>query len=110
MDERAERIGRNEALLREVNERVERLTQEFRATDEAMSLLCECGDSNCHDRIELTVSEYERLRAEPTTFAVRRGHVAPEVETVVEETDRYVVIRKHAGEPAELAAELDDRG
>ena len=109
MDARIERIGRNEALFREVNERVERLTQEFKATDEPMELLCECGDARCHDRIELTVPEYETLRGDPTTFAVKPGHETPEAEVLVARRGRYVVVRKREGEPAELAAQLDPR-
>ena len=109
IDPRSERIGRNEALFREVNERVERLTHEFQVTDEDLELLCECGDPSCHERIALPLSEYEALRADSTTFAVKPGHEAPEAETVVRHHDRYLVIRKHPGEPAELAAELDER-
>ena len=47
MDERARRIGHNEALFREVNERVKALTDEFDAADEPMEIMCECGDRSC---------------------------------------------------------------
>jgi hypothetical protein len=109
MDERQERIGRNEALFREVNERVERLARDFEIGDEGLAILCECGDSSCRERIEVTVGEYEALRADPTQFAVVHGHAAPDVETAVGGNERYEIIRKAAGEPAELARELDPR-
>lgn len=109
MDERQERIGRNEALFRQVNERVERLSADFQLTEETMGILCECGSETCHERIEISSREYEALRAEPTHFAVVPGHVAPDVETVVAENERFDVVRKAPGEPAELARELDPR-
>lgn len=109
IDVRKERIGRNEALFREVNDRVEKLTQHFQVTDEPMSLLCECGDANCRERIELSVSEYESIRSDSAQFAICSGHEAPEAETIVSETDRYVVVRKHPGKPTQVAAELDPR-
>jgi hypothetical protein len=49
VDERTARIGHNEALFREVNERVGRLTQEFQTTAEPMHILCECGDRECRE-------------------------------------------------------------
>jgi hypothetical protein len=110
VNERDRRIGQNEALFREVNERVERLAETFQATEAPMALLCECGNENCFEQIELTVDEYEALRADPSLFAVRPGHDAREAEDVVEEHDpRYWVVRKHPGQPQALAEELDPR-
>lgn len=109
MSEREERIGRNEALFREVNERVDRLSKDFQLTDEAMGILCECGDSSCHEKIEITGSEYEAVRSDSTHFAVVPGHVAPDVETVIAENKRFAVVRKDEGKPAQLARELDAR-
>ena len=41
-----------------------------------------------------SVSEYEALRSEPNRFAVRPGHVFPEVERIVSENDRFAVVEK----------------
>ena len=109
MNERDRRIGQNEALFREVNERVERLSEAFQATAEPMRLLCECGDESCFEQIELTVEEYERVRADPALFAVRPGHEARDREVVVEEHDRYSIVRKRPGGPKEIAEALDPR-
>lgn len=102
--ERKERFARNEAVFREVNERIEELTRE----SEWLELMCECGDPQCKEPLRLTVGEYERVRQEPTDFLVARGHVIPEIETVVEETERFEVVRKLAGEGA-FARETDPR-
>ena len=42
-------------------------------------------------------------------FAVASGHVAPDVEQVVETHSRYDVVRKLKGVPAEIAQTTDPR-
>jgi hypothetical protein len=104
-DERDLRIGKNEILYRAVNEEVHGLDARLGAASlPTQSFLCECGNMACTERIELTNEEYEQVRTDPTTFALVNGHELPEVEYVVRRTDRYCVVRKRAGDPAELAA------
>lgn len=109
MEERARRIGKNEALFREVNERIERVTESLQVTTETLSILCECGSASCTEQIEVSIPEYERIRAEPTHFFVCRGHEEPDVEDVVEQAPGYDVVRKKPGEAAEMARDLDTR-
>jgi hypothetical protein len=109
MGERDRRIGHNEALFREVNERIERLTQEFQGTNESMQILCECGDDSCSERLEIPAVEYEEVRSDPTHFAIAHGHDAPDVESVIDDRGGYVIVKKHPGEPAAIADELDSR-
>ena len=109
MDERQHRVGVNEALFREVNERIEAVSETLQMTSEKIAILCECGDATCTERVEVPVAEYERIRDEPDLFLVRPGHEAPEVEDVVERGPDWDVVRKKSGEPAELARELDPR-
>jgi hypothetical protein len=109
VDERQRRLGENEALFREVNDRLEDLNEAFNAVTEHVEIVCECGEISCVERITLTLDDYERLRADPTTFAVLPGHEAPDVEFVVAEAGRFVVVRKRRGEPAEVAASTDSR-
>jgi hypothetical protein len=107
MNERLRRIGQNEALFREVNERVEALNESFATITERMSIVCECGYIECVELLSIEVDDYTRLRADSTTFAVAPGHVIPDVESVIERREGYDVIRKHPGEPAAIATELD---
>ena len=109
MDERARRIGENEILFREVNERVEALNEAFNAVTDRVSIVCECGQLECIERISMSLAEYEDVRREPTAFAVIPGHELPDVETVVAEGEAYAVVRKHEGAPAALAADEDPR-
>jgi hypothetical protein len=106
-DEQALEIGRRQSLFREVNEHVGRLAEGFGLLEE-VPIICECASTTCNERIELTRAEYEKLRRVPTHFAVLQGHEIPEVERVVEQNDRYVVVEKF-GESARAAVELDPR-
>jgi hypothetical protein len=49
-----------------------------------------------------------RVRGDSTRFVIRPQHDAPDVEDVVERHEGYCVVRKHEGEPAELARRADD--
>jgi hypothetical protein len=110
MNERARRVGLNEALFREVNERIEDLNRAFGEVTERMSVVCECGHSQCNERVDVPVSDYERVRADPKTFVLVPGHEDPEVESVVETREDYVVVRKEGEEVERLAVETDPRG
>lgn len=96
--------ARNQALSREINERVLAVAQ----TAGKIEFLCECADMDCTETIELGLTEYEHIRSSPTRFPVAVGHVYPEFENVVEENRRYAVVQKR-GEAAEVSAELDPR-
>ena len=99
----------NEAVFREVNERIEDLAQAFGLGGQLLELVCECGNGSCTQQISMSAPEYESMRKEATLFAVYPGHEIPEVEDVVAKHDRYDIVRKHAGEPAEYARKTDPR-
>jgi hypothetical protein len=109
VDERGRKIGVNEAMFREVNERIEGLAETFGLGDQALDLICECGDVSCAQQIRMTSQEYEAIRAEPTFFAVYPGHEIDDVEEIVERREGYYVIRKREGEPARVARETHTR-
>jgi len=93
-DERRKRLAKNEALFRDVNERVEEIATAH-GEPEAVQFLCECVDVECLQRVELSVDVYERVRADPAQFFVSPGHERLEVEDVVAQEPGYVVVRKH---------------
>jgi hypothetical protein len=110
MDERQRRLGLNETLFREVNERVKSVSEAFAEPAELAEFVCECGDDSCAARIQMSLGEYERVRSSPIRFAIVPGHELPEVERVIQETDRFTVVEKLRGGPAELAEAHDPRG
>ena len=103
---RAERVGRNEAFFREVNERVRGVNEVFSDLTGKGDFVCECGDAGCVEGITLTMDEYREVRSEPELFAIALGHELTDVEDVVRTNDRFTVVRKREGEPAEIAREL----
>ena len=109
MDMREERIGRNEALFRDINERLDEVNQALGTITQTMEIVCECATLDCLEHLRLGLDEYEQLRSDPTTFAVKQGHEVPDVEEVIARSTEYLVVRKHAGRPAELAREEDPR-
>jgi hypothetical protein len=109
MGAREERIGLNEAVFREVNERIEGLAETFDLTSQQLDLVCECGDASCVQRISMSHEEYEQLRSESHLFAVYPGHEIPDVERVVGKRKGYDVVEKYKGVPEAIAEQTDPR-
>jgi len=107
MDARETRLAQNEALFREVNERVNEVANEL-GGDGAYSYLCECANADCTFRVTLTTSEYESVRSDPTQFVVLPLHYTPEVETLVARSDAYWIVQK-SGDAGEYVKQLDPR-
>jgi hypothetical protein len=107
--ERARRVGLNEALFREVNERLSELAEGTAHPSEPLDLICECGNASCDRRIQLDRSAYEQLRSDPLRFAVVNGHELPEVEEVVDRLGGYNVVRKQGEEAERVARQTDPR-
>jgi len=106
MDERARRIGENEALYRSINDKIESLNETFGVVAETMAVICECGKLECSEQIELDIPTYEHVRADPTHFVVLPGHELLDVETVIERHNGFNIVRKDPGGPAEVARDL----
>jgi hypothetical protein len=97
MSSRDQRIAANEALFREVNERIADLDAPHHAE---LEIICECGDRDCLERITVSVGEYEEARADATLFLARRVLVA--------QRGDHQLLRK-TGEAAAIAEEHDPR-
>ncbi len=105
MSDRGERVGVNEALFREVNERIEDL-QEHLGQGRSFDIVCECGDGQCMERFTITNDAYAALRSDDRRFAVVPGHELPELERTVERHESYFVVEKTDPEAANAAEEL----
>lgn len=106
---REERIAKNEAVAREINEKIEE-AHDHGPSDGHVRMLCECGDTDCERVVAITLPEYERVRGDPRHFVIIRSHLISDIERVVWETDRFVVVEKNDGAPADMAVEKDPRG
>ena len=87
-----QRLGRNQLIFREVNERVREMANG--AHDGKTEYLCECGDVTCTGRIEMRLVQYEAVRARPNAFFIIPGHERLEVERVVDTPDGYMIVEK----------------
>ena len=107
MDPQGERIARNEAAYRDVNEAIRAGRADDKA-DARRPFVCECGQLGCNQLVELTLAEYEEVRANPRRFLMLAGHEIPDIELVIVRHDGYVVAEKVAEEAA-VAEETDPR-
>jgi hypothetical protein len=101
-------------LRRGVNERIRELAgDEEVPTNGSRRYLCECGEQECLETIELTVDEYEEVCDDLTLALVAPGHEGSE--RVVDRTGRFSVVVSRSptssrGEPsaANLEVVLED--
>ena len=104
MTDRTERIGMNEALFREVNERIDRLQDDLGGVT-SFEIVCECGDADCIERFSITDGDYEALRRDDRRFAVVPGHERPDVERTLDRREGYLVVEKTDPDAARAAEE-----
>jgi hypothetical protein len=87
---RADRIAQTELFFRSINEEI------ARNDGHGMTLfLCECGNPVCTEDLELTAVALQHLHAENGLFVVLPGHEIPDVETVVDRHNGYLVVRRN---------------
>jgi hypothetical protein len=90
MSSREERRAQNEAIFRAGNEAIKK---NARNSKPILPLICECGTTECLERIELTPAEFEAARSHPAHFVLALGH-QDETEFVVDEFDSFSVVEK----------------
>lgn len=87
-----ERRATTEALFRDVNERIAESAERFDATE--TEFVCECSDVNCTHRVAATLTEYEEVREDPTTFLLVPGHEHTDIERVVSDRGHFRIVEK----------------
>jgi hypothetical protein len=101
-----EKRAANEAAFREANERIRAAERELEPPLERVPYLCECDEVRCHEPLQLTPEEYERVRDDGATFVIVPGHSS--TGDVIEECDDYLVVRKQ-DRGGQVARALDPR-
>lgn len=109
LSERDRRKAANEALFRQVNERLEGLNETLGVVAGTFSVVCECDDEGCVEQIELPREVYEAARAHPDVFILRPGHATPKVEVVIEDHEGWQLVQKRPGAPADFAEKTSPR-
>jgi hypothetical protein len=103
---REERRALNEAVFREVNERIAELSE--RHGIESLEIVCECSNGECVEPLSVSLSEYESARADATTFIISRGHEDLTIERVLRSRGDHSFVEK-LGDAAAAAEATDPR-
>ena len=101
-DGRAQRLARNEALAREINERI----AQNGPVSEVISAVCECSDADCMALINVPLEEYGEIRHRSTHFIVAPGHESLSVEVVISQPGPWLIVEK-IGEAAAVVRSAD---
>ena len=101
-----ERVGHNESVIRQINERIE--AGRWQGEDPGV-FRCECAMLRCNALVELTLGEYEEIRSHPRWFLIKPGHQVEGEEVVVRRHERFLVVEKVGDAGREAVAE-DPRG
>ena len=110
MSENQRRKAVNEAVFREVNERIKSLQRGFALSErQPLNIVCECDRLDCAEQISVGVDTYEKVRSDAALFLVRPGHEDGSVEDVVDTEGDYMIVRKHPGDPQAVAEQTDPR-
>lgn len=114
VDERAAQGAYNQALFREVNERIRALVVDPRASQAfgrgpaaEPEWVCECANTGCMQRIAISNEEYVAVRTDAAQFLVAPGdgHVFGDIEDVTDRRDAYWIVEK-TGTARAVAQEL----
>ena len=108
-EEQARRVGLNESIFREVNEQIESLNRDFGTENRTMTVICECASGDCSEKLEISVRDYENVRADPRRYVIVSGHALPEFESVVDSGNGFEIVEKRDGAAAVVAEETDPR-
>jgi hypothetical protein len=95
--------NRNSRLIRAVNDRIRDVSN---PADEsgAVEVLCECGDVDCQGAVNISLVDYQTVRAAPRRFVLIHGHESPDVHRILSRDNGYVVVEEIPAEDARRPA------
>src|SRR5436305_10887991 len=96
VDDQREEEVRRQALFREVNEQIEKLSDGWELFDGSISVLCECGRPGCNEALEVSRTLYDDIRAAHNRFLMKVGHELDDGDAVVARYDGYVTAERQS--------------
>jgi hypothetical protein len=105
---REERLARNEAFFRSINERIRDAAGVQGRDGHIYEFICECSDPSCVERVSMSTADYERIRSEGNHFVLAAGHDVASIEQVIAANADHVVVEK-VGLAGAIAQSLDPR-
>lgn len=104
MNESSERrLAENEVMFRHANSKNKGRQQRAYADADSglvVNFFCECSNRNCHERIAISVEDYEKAHQNNKQFIALPGHENTAIEWVVKQEAGFNVIQKYV-DPAE---------
>ena len=91
---RLDRLRKNEQSFRDHNDRRVAFEDAVTGEDELVPFVCECGDPDCIEGLDLTVEEYVSAHSAPNRYTVKPQHTFRDLERVAERHDRFWVVEK----------------
>jgi hypothetical protein len=91
-----QRLARNQALFREVNERIKEIGSQLAGDFE---FICECSNPDCTVTMVVPMGEYETIRSNPASFVIAPGHQVDDIERVTREEATFAVVEKAVDKP-----------
>jgi hypothetical protein len=101
-------MAQNEVSSRETNEDVEEMHR-VDPPGRRIQIVCECALDGCGRVIAITMAEYRHVRGDLRQFAIVPEHFMGDIERIVSENDRFAVVAKRQGIPADVAIEESRR-
>ena len=108
MSLREERMAKNEAASRKINEKIQEAYQGEPPANR-IDIVCECARMTCDAAIDITLDEYEHVRKDARHFVILPEHFV-DIERILFENDRFAVVAKREGTPADVARDENPRG
>ena len=93
MASRTERLAENQRTFRRANERFEELVEDH-SDGYKVPFLCECADTCCLGRIELTASDYYAIHLDRSQYIILNDHLTITGERLVEQVDGFQIVSK----------------
>lgn len=103
------RMAENEVAFRRLNESLDQAVDAVGGEHTQHDFICECGRSDCFDRVKLTRAAYQRVREDGTRFVLVPGHENPKFEHVVDRDPGLILVEK-TGVAGRIAESQNPRG
>ena len=90
------RRAENEVVFRQYNEKLERQADSILPPE---NHACECSNEECRTKLELPLTDYQRVHENTRHFVVAEGHLHADIEHTVEHHTAYDVVQKYEEPP-----------
>lgn len=94
-----QRRANNELIFKNINLKTSKLVDavfnEHDKIDVPIEFYCECSNTDCIEKVSLTLADFEKIRRNPSYFLIKPGHNQPDIEELVDGKPNYAVVEKH---------------